>query len=312
MSMRYRRLGRTDLQVSVLGLGSWQFGGAWGRDFSAAEVADIVSAAAELGMNLIDTAECYGDHLAETLLGTALKGQRHRWILATKFGHRFGGDLSPETYWQVEQVEQQLERSLRALQTDYIDLYQFHSGSDEQLDNDALWTFLHKQRDAGRIRHLGISIGKLDDEAQLRKALAYGVDAVQVVYNCLKRGAEKAVLPLCRKQDLGVLNRTPLASGFLAGQHRPGVRFPDTDVRSRRKPEMLDRELQQAWMLLDQYRPAGVETSAWALAWCLKHPSITTVIPGVKTVAQLQQNAGLLALLPEESRIQRSEQRVET
>jgi aryl-alcohol dehydrogenase-like predicted oxidoreductase len=87
--MKYRRLGKTGLQVSVVGVGTWQFGGEWGKSFTQDEVDRLLNRALELGINLIDTAECYGDHLSEKLIGRAVRGQRDAWILATKFGHRF-------------------------------------------------------------------------------------------------------------------------------------------------------------------------------------------------------------------------------
>jgi aryl-alcohol dehydrogenase-like predicted oxidoreductase len=138
--MKYRRLGNTDLKVSVVGLGTWQFGGEWGKRFSQPEVNQILGRAKELGINLIDSAECYGDHLSESLVGKAIRQDRDDWVVATKFGHRFIGHLEREDLWSPEEVRKQLEDSLRALRTEPIDLYQFHSGGDDAFDNVALWT----------------------------------------------------------------------------------------------------------------------------------------------------------------------------
>lgn len=309
--MRYRPLGKTGLNVSVIGVGTWQFGGSWGRDFTADEVGRILACAAGHGINLIDTAECYGNHLSESLIGEAIAGQRDHWLLATKFGHDRSSDEPAERHWQPASVQKQLEASLRALQTDRIDIYQFHSGSDAELDNDALWTMLHKQREAGKIRSLGISIGQLNNVYQADRAQALGVDVIQVVYNVLKRGAEQGVLPSCQRQQLGVLNRTPLASGFLGGKYLPGVRFPANDVRALRKQEGMDAEIERANSMLEQFARADVPKAAWALAWCLKHPAITSVIPGVKSVAQMDANVQALSLLPPEDQILSSAGRVD-
>ena len=132
--MKYRNLGKTGLRVSVVGLGTWQFGGEWGKNFDPKQVNAMLTMAAELGINLIDTAECYGDHLSEKLVGQAIKGQRDRWIIATKFGHKFKPNFERDNLFEAAQVQKQLEDSLRALQTDYIDLCQFHSGTDEMFD----------------------------------------------------------------------------------------------------------------------------------------------------------------------------------
>src|SRR5512136_1604786 len=154
--MRYRILGRTGLRVSVIGLGTWQFGGEWGRTFSQADADAILDQAATLGINLLDTAECYGDHLAESLIGDYLsRHDRSRWIIATKFGHHFNRFMDRTEDFSAADVRRQLEASLRALRVEAIDLYQFHSGSDSQLLNEALWTMLDAQRRAGKVRHLG-------------------------------------------------------------------------------------------------------------------------------------------------------------
>ncbi len=134
--MRYRTLGSTGLRVSVIGIGTWQFGGEWGREFSQPEVDAILDRGAEAGINLIDTAECYGPNLSESLIGDYLsRRDRSRWIVATKFGHRFNGFLDRTDDFSVEGVREQLEESLRALRVDAIDLYQFHSGPDEAFHN---------------------------------------------------------------------------------------------------------------------------------------------------------------------------------
>jgi aryl-alcohol dehydrogenase-like predicted oxidoreductase len=133
--MKYRRLGSTELPVSVVGIGTWQFGGEWGRDYTVAEVRDILDRARELGINLLDTAECYGDHLSERLIGEAIEGRRDEWFIATKFGHRYLGDFERDQLWSADEVLRQLDASLEALRTDHVDLYQFHSGAREAFDD---------------------------------------------------------------------------------------------------------------------------------------------------------------------------------
>ncbi len=133
--MRYRLLGNTGLRVSVIGLGAWQFGGEWGQDFEQEEVTAILRRAGELGVNLIDTAECYGDHLSEKLIGAALRelDNRERFLIATKFGHRYTGPFQREEPRTAADIETQLADSLHSLRTDYIDLYQYHSWRDRKI-----------------------------------------------------------------------------------------------------------------------------------------------------------------------------------
>ncbi|MCY0893848.1 MAG: aldo/keto reductase [Acidibacillus sp.] len=289
--MKYRRLGQTELKVSVVGLGTWQFGGEWGKDFTQSEVDDMLALAKELGINFIDTAECYGDHLSESLIGQSIARERGDWVIATKFGHKYSGHASRVQLWSPSDVLQQLEDSLRALQTDYIDIYQFHSGSDGSFDQDDLWTLLDKQVLAGKIRHLGISLGNNDNLHQTNKASDIHAKVIQVVYNRIDQKPEERVFPSCISQDLGVLARVPLASGFLSGKYQPTASFDQNDVRGKRPAELIASQLQQVEEIKQKEVPAGIDMAQWALAWCLQHPAVTSVIPGCKNIEQVELNA---------------------
>ncbi len=295
LAVKFRRLGRTELNVSVVGIGAWQFGGDWGKTFTQAEVDAILDQAEELGINLIDTAECYGpDHRSERLIGDYLKRRqsRSRWIVATKFGHVYQDPVrAAEPAWSAQKVLEQLEASLRALQTDHVDLYQFHSGRDEFFDNDELWTALDGVVRAAKARNLGISIGSNDNLHQTDAATRVNARAIQVVYNRLDPTAERRVLPSCQRQDLGVLARVPLASGYLSGKYAPGATFPDNDVRSRRDRDQEEAKLRQVEEIRRTEVPPGVNMAQWALAWCLAHPAVTCVIPGCKDPDQVKVNA---------------------
>ena len=291
--MIYKRLGQTGLKVSRVGIGAWQFGGEWGHDYSQSEVDAILGEAKEQGINLIDTAECYGDHLSERFVGQGISGDRDSWIVATKFGHKFLELFERDQCWTTAEVEKQLEDSLQALRIECIDLYQFHSGSNEAFDNQELWTMLDKQKEAGKLRHLGISISMGDDTAlyQTEKATEVGAGSIQLIYNRLSRGPEDKVLPACAKDDLGVLTRVPLASGLLSGKYRPGQSFTESDVRSRREQESLNASLEEVARIKSEEVPSDVPMAQWALAWVLKHPAVTCVIPGCKHPEQVRQNA---------------------
>nr|WP_202111981.1 aldo/keto reductase [Saccharibacillus sp. WB 17] len=283
-------MGSTELNVSVVGVGTWQFGGDWGQDYKQHDVDAILNRAQELGINLIDTAECYGPHhLSESLIGDYLsRGKREDWIVASKFGHQWHDHWT--NAWDTNQIRLQLEESLKSLRTDYIDLYQFHSGSDEVFDNDELWTMLDKQMQAGKIRNLGISIGSNDNLYQTDKATQVNAKAIQVVYNRIDRVPEERVFPSCERQDLGVLARVPLASGFLSGKYKPGAVFED-NVRKGRERAEVDEKLKQVEEIRRGEVPEGVGMAEWALAWCLKNPAVSCVIPGCKSVEQVESNA---------------------
>ena len=298
-AMQYRPLGSTAMNVSVIGLGTWQFGGEWGKNFSHSEVTALLSRAKDLGINFLDTAECYGDHLSEKLIGTSLHdlNARNDFLIATKFGHRFLGHLQREEPRSPADVEKQLNDSLAALQTDRIDLYQYHSWPDEQFLNEDVHAVLLKAKAAGKIRHIGNSLAaRPKTTRQVADAPKYNVEAIQLIYNRVTRFAEPEIFPLCQKHNLGVLARVPLASGLLSGKYKPGARFPESDVRARQGIE-LDQRLKEIEAIAQEV-PPGIPMSQWALAWCLQNPAVSTVIPGCKNVEQLEQNAQAADLVP--------------
>jgi len=252
----------------------------------------MINKGIELGINLIDSAECYGDHLSEEPIGHALKGRRQKWVISTKFGHKFMPNFKRENLFGPDQVQKQLEDSLRALQTDYIDLYQFHSGNDEMFDTPGLWEMLQKQVEAGKIRHLGISISKKHDSFyQVERASDAGAGAIQAVYNRVDRKPEGKIFDSCIRQNLGVLARVPLASGFLSGKYNEDSKFAGTDVRSSWHDQDERQEIYREVANFKNEVPQGVPMAHWALAWCLQHPAVTCVIPGCKTVEQVESNA---------------------
>ncbi len=296
--MRYRLLGKTNLNVSVIGLGTWQLGGEWGRSYSQVEADAIFDQAASLGINLIDTAECYGDHTAENLIGDYLaRHDRSRWIVATKFGHHFRAFMDRDDAFSCAEVQRQLEASLRALRVERIDLYQFHSGSDALFENEALWTMLDAEKRAGKIGHLGISILGKGSESQARQARRFGAEALQVVYNRLDRRPEELYFPHAQRDRLGILARVPLASGLLSGKYLPGSSFPPDDVRARFDQEKMRNDIAEAARLQKEEVPPGVPMAQWALAWCLSNPLVSAVIPGCKNPAQVISNAAAADLL---------------
>jgi len=290
--MKYRRLGKTDLNVSVIGVGTWQFGGEWGKDFTQDEVNQILGRAQQLGINLIDTAECYGDHTSERLIGAAIKNQRDQWIIATKFGHRFTGFMQRSDERSLADVKKQLEDSLKALQSDYIDIYQFHSVRDREFFNAELWKFLWNAKREGKIRHIGNSISSnIDPLPQIEASPGARVEVLQILYNRLDRRPEETAFPSAQKQNLGVFARVPLASGFLTAKYKPGAKFPPGDARHEQKPEEIERKLREVERIAREEVPPGVPMAQWALAWCLRNPAVTAVIPGCKDVKQAESNA---------------------
>ncbi len=209
-------------------------------------------------------------------------------LFATKFGHNPGNDLGDENYGAA-QVKIQLEDSLRALRTDYIDLYQLHSAPDENFDNDDLWTMLNKQVEAGKIRFLGNSLGRPKMQQQISRSRELGISVLQTAYNAITRRAAKFVFPVASEMDLGIIARAPLAMGLLSGKYQREHVFDD--VRALFLPKNnLNERLDAAHEAL-KAKPPGMDAATWAIAWCLQNPQVGTVIPGIKSLAQLELNA---------------------
>jgi len=281
-----------------VGIGTWQLGGEWAHDYSQSEADAIFDKGAELGINLIDTAECYGDHLSERLIGDYLdRHERSRWIIATKFGHRFNSFLNRTDDFSVKGAREQLEESLKSLRIETIDIYQFHSGVDALFQNEELWTMLAEQKRAGKIRHLGVSILGKGSELQAREARKVGAEVLQVIYNRLDRRPEQTVFPHAKTENLGILARVPLASGLLTGKYRPGAAFNASDVRATFDAQKMEADLAEVERLRQTEVPSGVPMGQWALAWCLKNPLVTCVIPGCKDPGQVKANASAANLL---------------
>lgn len=299
--MKYRKLGNKDLEVSVIGIGSDQFSGEWGKQFNQNEVTKILKKAKQMGINFLDTAECYGDHLSESFIGNAIKENRKEWIIATKFGHKFIDKNKQDVDFTPKGVLQQLEKSLDCLKTDYIDVYQFHSGNNSEFEQKELWDMLKKQVKKGKIKHLGISLMNSlvlkNDLYQLKNIKNKNIEIVQVVYNRLNHKADEKVIPFCKKNNIGIIGRVPLAKGHLTGKYLPGKKFPKGDKRLLQNNNQTLEQLIKVQEIKNNEVPQNTNMTQWALAWCLKNPIVSTIIPGCKNLEQLEINANASKLV---------------
>ncbi len=295
--MHYRTLGSTGIAVSVVGLGTWQFGGEWGVSFTAGDVDAVMGAARDAGINLVDTAECYGDHLSERLIGERLQRERDAWVVATKFGHHFHDHMDRTRHWDGADATGQVEASLRALRTDYIDILQYHSPTDEEYGSDELNESLLRLKKSGKVRHLGLSVSKNDNLRQVEEMPAKACEVLQIIYNRLDTTPEERVFPAAQRMDLGVLARVPLASGFLSGKYTSDSTFAAGDWRAEWSEEKR-RSTDEALAAIEREEiPEGVPMAQWAIAWALKAPAVTAVIPGCKNVEQVASNAAAANLI---------------
>jgi 1-deoxyxylulose-5-phosphate synthase len=286
LQMQWVRLGNTGLTVSRLAIGGLSFG--WW--LPGEQVSRVLDAAAEHGVNLIDTAESYSDGKSEALLGEALQGRRERFVLCTKVHRRIASERAGRC--SRSNLIASLEQSLRRLRTDYIDLYQLHH-PDPETSWDETWSTLEGFVRAGKVRYLGVcnhygwQLGYLLASLEQRRI---ALDSVQCAYSIIERSAEQEILPFCRKFNLGMLAYAPLAEGLLTGiYHRdqPAPQGSRGAMRGR-----LNQLLQQSAVhdLLDALRGISAETGLGlvqlALGWLLAKPTVTAPILGADTIEQ--------------------------
>lgn len=292
ISLIFRPIFPNGPKVSVIGLGTHQFSGEWGKSFSLNEVKRIISFANDLGVNIIDTAPNYGNHLSEKLIGKSINNRKD-WFIATKFGISMTDQGREISNYNFKYISKQLNNSLKSLKTDYIDLYQFHSGPNNDYFNEDLWSYLLKQIEKGKIRFLGNSISNnlvdKDDSKQIESCQKYGISTIQLVYNRLSTKVEKKFLPICKKNGLGVIARVPLAKGILSGKYIIGHYFDKNDHRNK-FGNILNQELITKAQKIKNEEVGENEMSQWSIAWCLKNKLISTVIPGCKNIDQLESN----------------------
>jgi aryl-alcohol dehydrogenase-like predicted oxidoreductase len=296
--MENRQLGRTGVSVSPLCLGAMMFG-AWGNP-DHDESIRIVHTALDAGINFIDTADVYARGESEEIVGKALKGRRDSVVLATKV-HGQMHDTDPNMRGNSRRwIVQEVENSLRRLQTDWIDLYQIHRWDPETDHEETLGALTDLQR-AGKIRSFGSSTYPASQivEAQWvaeRRGLSRFV-CEQPPYSILVRGIETEVLPTCERYGMGVIPWSPLAGGYLSGKYRMG-----SDAKSRRAERMPDRydvtrpenrpKLEAAERLAQLADEAGISLIHLALAFVLRHPVVTSAIVGPRTLDHLEGQLG--------------------
>ena len=290
--MQYRRLGESGLRVSEIGLGTNQFGGKVDQQ----AVKEILAAAIDLGINLIDTADTYQNGRSEQFIGQAIAGKRDQVLIATKVQHRVGE--GPNEYGASRyHILSGVEASLRRLQSDYIDLYQIHSYDPEVPLEETLRALDDLVR-AGKVRYIGAS-NFAAWQLTWANALA-GMNAwtpfisIQPHYNMFERGIEQELIPACEFLGIGVLPYFPLAGGFLTGKYQQGKPAP-AGSRGEHSQYVQDYMTPENFRILDglqdfasQHDHTLVEL---AHAWLLAQPMVSSVISGATRVEQVQQNA---------------------
>lgn len=302
--MEYRTLGRTGYQITVIGFGAWAIGGSWGhvddRDALAA-----LHRALDLGVNFFDTADVYGDGRSEQLLARLRRERSEPFYVATKAGRRLNPHVA-EGY-NRENLTAFVERSLRNLEVEALDLLQLHCPPTEVYEDDEVFGVLDDLVAAGKIRSYGVSVEKVAEA--LRAAERPNVQSVQIIFNMFRHKPAEQFFRVAQERQIGIIARVPLASGLLTGKLRPDTQFAPDDHRNfNRYGQAFDRgetfagvdyaKGLQAVKELRSFVPTGASLAQFALRWITMFPEVTTTIPGAKNPRQVEENVQAAELPP--------------
>jgi aryl-alcohol dehydrogenase-like predicted oxidoreductase len=297
--IKTRKLGQSEIPVTEIGLGLWAIGGSEWGPVKDQESLETIDAALDAGINFFDTADIYGQGHSEQLLGRAMQERRDKFIVATKIG--WIGFNRPDfisAYDSPQKLIAGVEQNLARLGTDYIDLLQSHVHHPEPHTKHFIEGFQRLQQ-RGVIKAYGLSSSVFEFIQEFNAD--GGLSTLQIDYSILNRTAEKEIFPYCLEHNIGVIVRGPLAMGILTGKFSEKSRFPAGDFRQN---WINNQEENQIFLddlkKVDQLKEiAGdLPLSQLALQFVLAHPAVSTVIPGAKTIQQVQENARVGYLPP--------------
>jgi aryl-alcohol dehydrogenase-like predicted oxidoreductase len=291
--MRTQKLGNSDLDVTVLGVGAWAIGGGgwafgWGPQDDKESIGAI-RAALEAGINWIDTAAVYGLGHSEKVVAEALRGVQNKPYVFTKCGRVWGEDRVIGKRLKKESIRKECEDSLRRLQLDVIDLYQMHWPEPDE-DIEEGWTEMAKLKEEGKVRWIGVSNYSASQMARVQSIAP--ITSLQPPYSLVQREIEKEILPHAASHNIGVLVYSPMKNGLLSGRMTKErvAAFPEDDFR-KRSPYFQEPQLTRTLALVDDLRPMaagyGVTVGELSIAWTLEHPAVTAAIVGIRNDSQL-------------------------
>lgn len=294
--MLYRELGKTTLQVSAIGFGTWGLGGTAYGPVSDADSIITLHKALELGINFYDTSDLYGDGRSEEVLGKAFRDRRSNVIITSKTGMLPHNTFDMLQDFSVAHMHKSLEKSLQRLGTDYIDLYQLHSPELNLPNWDDVMAALDSMKQSGKIRHYGLSARSPSDALLLLTRFDFA--SVQVNYNMIdQRALDIHLFDRCRERCVGVIARTPLSFGYLSGKMTGLEEFPSSDHRSRWPIEQRQRWAKAPALFAKLNEGKQRTISQLALQYCIAEKTpVATVIPGMMNPLHVEDNASILSL----------------
>ena len=297
--MRYRRLGRTGFHISEIGYGAWGIGGTQWLGADDRESLLALRHAIDLGLNFIDTALAYGTGHSEELVGDVVREADHKIYVASKVPPKnqlwpARPDIPIAEVFPYDHIMQSTERSLKNLKLDSIDLQQLHVWNPEWIASDEWQRAFEDIKQTGKARAVGVSINDHQPDSALEIIKTGLIDSVQVIYNIFDQSPEKHLFPLALEHDIGVIARVPLDEGALTGKIDQFTQFEPTDFRA--KYFQGDRKKQVAEHVAAIQRDLQLSNGAMpevALRFCISHPAVSSVIPGMRTRANVDFNCSI-------------------
>jgi len=296
--MKFRKLGKTGLEVSEIGFGAWAIGGGWGPQEDADSLAAL-NRAIDMGLNFIDTAAGYGDGRSERLIGQVLKNRKEKVWVATKTPP-MSGWWPPSPYDKVEDrypekyLRENVETRLKNLGVDTIDVLQLHTWVRAWNKNPKPFEVLKKLQSEGKIRYIGVSTPEPDQDCVNDLMRGGWVDTVQLIYNIFEQDVAAELLPLAQECNVGIIVRVVFDEGALTGKFTADTKFAEGDFRNRYfAGDRLQRAVQRADKLKQDFAYTGLSLPDLALKFALAHPAVSTVIPGIRNIKQAEANIGV-------------------
>lgn len=308
--MKYRRLGKTELKVSEISLGTWQVGGKWGSGFDHENADRIINNAIDQGVNFIDTADVYEDGLSETAVGRVVRSRSEEVFVASKCGRQITPHV--QAGYTPDAVQKYVEDSLVRTGLDSLDLIQLHCPPTEVYYRPEIFERFERLKEQGKIKNLGVSVEKVEEGL---KAMEYpNVSSVQIIFNIFRQRPSELFFKEAKRRDVGVIVRVPLASGLLTGKFSESTSFEPGDHRNfNRHGEAFDKGETfsgidyslglKAVQELKALFPENTNLAAMALQWILQFEEVSCVIPGASRVEQVQSNLSIYnepSLTPEQ------------
>lgn len=297
--MHYRTFGKLGWKISEISFGGWAIGGdMWGPQDDADSIRALHKAI-DLGVNFIDTAQGYGKGHSEELIGKVLKERSEEIYVATKVPAKPGSkwplpeNANANEFFPASYIIEQCEGSLRRLQRDHLDIYQFHTWATAFNVQDEWFEAMAKLKQQGKIHAIGVSVPDTTPDNVIGALALDRVQSVQVIYNIFEQYPQWNLFPVCEKLGIGVIVRVPFDEGALTGKYTTQTTFPEGDVRrryfrGRNLPAVINR-VEKIREFKNKRHP-HMSMAEYALRFCLSHSAVNTVIPGIRNVQQAEMN----------------------